>query len=261
MGFVSPWPISGDPYWARATVPASAADIWEVKRVAHAGGAIAGLTYTNSFEALDQNKTYFDYFEIDFRITSDGQLVCLHDYGEEIHFELFGQVIDEPITFREFQSINESTGLRACDSLSLKVWLDQNPTKTIITDIKSNENVESLEIFANSLGDNVSNVIPQAYSVQEADEIMQLGFSRVILTLYRMPESELESLEADLVNQDVFAITLPATWAPDMVLRLEKFGIPIYAHTVNSHKQFAFLRNIGVSNIYTDTINDTILGY
>ena len=261
IGFLSPWPISGDPYWARATVPQSAKDIWEVKRIAHAGGAISGLTYTNSFEALEANKNYFDFFELDFRITTDGQLICLHDYGEEVHLQLFDQLIESPISSEEFRSINESNGLTACDSESLRSWMIENPSKTIITDIKDDRNVENLEKLAITLGNQIDNVIPQAYSVREIDEIKQLGYSDVILTLYRMPQEELESLELDLQNQQVFALTLPAAWAPDMVPRVDELDVAIYAHTVNSHKQFAFLRNIGVDNIYTDVLNDTVLGY
>ena len=51
-------------------------------RIAHAGGQFNGATYTNSLEALDQNyEAGFRAFEIDLSFTSDGELVCLHDWG------------------------------------------------------------------------------------------------------------------------------------------------------------------------------------
>ena len=51
-------------------------------RIAHAGGQFNGATYTNSLEALDRNYgAGFRAFEIDLSFTSDGELVCLHDWG------------------------------------------------------------------------------------------------------------------------------------------------------------------------------------
>ena len=45
------------------------------------GEELEGKAYTNSFDALDQNiKNGFVYFEIDFSLTKDDQLVCLHDW-------------------------------------------------------------------------------------------------------------------------------------------------------------------------------------
>ncbi len=52
-----------------------------IKRIAHAGGGINGITYTNSYEALDLNYGLgFRYFEIDFTYTTDQKLICLHDW-------------------------------------------------------------------------------------------------------------------------------------------------------------------------------------
>ena len=49
----------------------------------HAGGGIDGLTYSNSREALEHTLNQGNRFvEVDFLFTSDGQLVCAHDWHD-----------------------------------------------------------------------------------------------------------------------------------------------------------------------------------
>ncbi len=49
--------------------------------LAHAGGEINGQRYTNSLEALNLNYSNgFRIFEIDIITTTDGHLVCAHDW-------------------------------------------------------------------------------------------------------------------------------------------------------------------------------------
>ncbi|WP_114785888.1 sulfatase-like hydrolase/transferase [Vibrio tetraodonis] len=51
--------------------------------IAHAGGAIDGITYTNSKDSLDLfYKKGFKLFELDLLETSDGYLVAAHDWNE-----------------------------------------------------------------------------------------------------------------------------------------------------------------------------------
>lgn len=50
--------------------------------IAHAFGGIDGVSYTNSLEAFRENYAKgHRTFEVDFSVTSDGRLVCLHDWG------------------------------------------------------------------------------------------------------------------------------------------------------------------------------------
>ena len=49
------------------------------KLIAHAGGAIDGHVYTNSKEAvLNSINNGSKYIELDFSLTSDSELVCVH---------------------------------------------------------------------------------------------------------------------------------------------------------------------------------------
>lgn len=51
-----------------------------IELIAHAGGSIDGYTYTNSKEALlNAIDKGYKYIELDLYMTTDSQLVCLHD--------------------------------------------------------------------------------------------------------------------------------------------------------------------------------------
>lgn len=71
--------------------------------IAHAGGIIKGVMYTNSLEAI--NNSYnkgFRYIELDFNWTNDGELVLIHDWDDEFA-ELF-DVSPEQYSFSEFKN-------------------------------------------------------------------------------------------------------------------------------------------------------------
>lgn len=263
LGFLSPWSTSGSPYWAQEQLP-KPEQVWEIKRVAHAGGVIEGLRGSNTLEALEANKNYFDFFEVDFSLTSDGKLVCLHGWGEKIHSQIFGEVLSEPIPFSRFRQLNvrhDESKLTACDLASLKNWLSDNPDKKIITDIKSDKNIFHLGQMIEGLGTTSNQVIPQIYDSAEIEDAISLGFERVILTSYRMNEQEFSSALTTVSKDNLFAVTINKERVTRHIDQLLQLDVPIYAHTVNELSTFAFLRSIGVSNIYTDTLIDTTDGY
>jgi len=110
---------------------------FQMARVAHAGGGVNRMSHTNSHDALDHNlKQGFSHFELDFSFTEDGKLVCIHDYEE--NFEaIFGFQTEEKPTLDAFKSLVEkASGFKNCTLESLTVWMEQNPSVFIITDIK-----------------------------------------------------------------------------------------------------------------------------
>ena len=70
--------------------------------IIHAGGRIDGVTGTNSLEALEETYAVGGRaIEIDFDWTSDGHLVCIHDFTDRFTTQLNG----EPCTLEEFLNI------------------------------------------------------------------------------------------------------------------------------------------------------------
>lgn len=260
VGFLSPW-IQYDPFWAKPDIE-TPEQIWEVKRVAHAGGSIDGIVYSNSLEAMEENKEFFDYIELDFKLTSDGALICMHGYGEDRHRYIFGEVIEASVSFSEFQELNKNGDLTACDVFGLEEWVLENPEKFIVTDIKeSGRNVELLGNLRETNPDLVQNLIPQAYSFDEVFSLHKLGFEKVILTTYRMGPLDEENFLERAEQAPLFAVTMSSGQAGNLSAELARIGIPSYVYTVNDHDWFARLRELAVSNIYTDVLSDTLEGY
>lgn len=112
--------------------------------IAHAGGEIAGLRYTNTLEAL--NLSYAKgarLFELDFIETSDGKLVAGHDWAmvkQQAHYS--GIIDDRPLSEREFLSLQpfQPRALRSYQLYTplgmkrINAWFQQHPDAVLITD-------------------------------------------------------------------------------------------------------------------------------
>ncbi|MEE9542464.1 MAG: sulfatase-like hydrolase/transferase, partial [Thermodesulfobacteriota bacterium] len=163
----------------------TSASVFQTRRIAHAGGGISGKTYTNSYEALNENiKKGFKYFELDFNFTSDGHLVCIHDFTTK-----------EKPTLEAFNSrVKNKSAFHNCTLTGLIEWMEQNPSAKIITDVKDN-NLKALEIISKKVPDFKERVIPQVYDPSNYAVVRKMGYSQIIWTLYRYGGSKSEILE------------------------------------------------------------------
>ena len=223
-------------------------------RIAHAGGAYNGETYTNSLEALDANKGEFTIFEIDLAFTSDDELVCSHDW-DGYPKQIFGFDIGGVPSLSEFERLsNENPRFTNCTLTTLAKWMEENPEAVVVTDVKD-RNIEALAHIAKKFPALVSRFIPQIYNMGEYDPARALGYEKVILTIYNWGASEIDIVEA-VKGKQLFAITVPFYRAPYIGNRLKDVGHRVYAHTINSLETKNMLRWFGVDEIYTDTLRD-----
>lgn len=225
----------------------------EVLRVAHAGGGINGATYTNSIEALNVNYSKgFRYFEIDFNTTSDGNIVCVHDWPE--FNRLGGSDAKRPLSLADFEAINESfIKYKKCTLNSLAQWLGEHDDAFLITDVKDN-NLEALKSIINLVPNSKAVVIPQIYSPGEYDWLAEVGIEKVIWTLYRSRLTNAEVLK-ELDGMDrVIAVTMPIARTESFFpVRVLSKGTAVYAHTVNNSDEYLKLtQKFCVSEVYTD---------
>ena len=223
-------------------------------RVAHAGGGINGKTYTNSYDALDLNITKgYKYFEIDFSFTSDGRLVCMHDW--EHSFERsFGFKAKARPSFQEFQSfVRNNAEFRKCTLDGLADWMQRNPDSVLVTDVKE-YNLKALRIIASKIPDAEKRVIPQVYQPYNYKAVRSMGFESIIWTLYRYRGSNKDVLEWVDSFQGAFAITMPKKLAiTRLPAQLASKNIPTYVHTINDmEKMNRFVNHYSVTEIYTD---------
>ncbi len=223
-------------------------------RIAHAGGGYKGISYTNSLEALESNKNDFNLFEIDLAFTSDGKLVCSHDWD---HYpkQIFGFDIGRIPTYKEFEILTkQNTRFTNCTLDSLIEWLDKNQHASIVTDIKA-DNIRALAYLAQKFPSHTSRFIPQIYHMREYQPVLDLGFERIILTIYGWQSPEVEIIEA-VKGKNLFAITVPDYRAPYIGKRLKDIGQRVYTHTINTKETKDLMRWFGVDEIYTDFYKD-----
>jgi glycerophosphoryl diester phosphodiesterase len=225
-------------------------------RVAHAGGGFMEQTYTNSIKALDHNVEHFELFEIDFSWTSDDELVCLHDWDK--HFEsVFGYATEEAVTLDEFLILAREQSLHEpCTLATLAEWMEANPDKRIVTDIKE-RNAEALVMIVERFPALQEQFIPQVYQPAEYFAARQSGYDDVIWTLYRYPGSNSDVL-ALLPTMDLYGLTMTQGRAREGLAEqaLQERGVLSWVHTINDRELVEEFMALGVADIYTDWLKE-----
>jgi len=233
-------------------------DSFKVERIAHAGGGINGIRYTNSYEALNLNiRKGFKYFELDFSFTQDEKLVCLHDWTNSFQ-RSFGFSTNKKVTLQEFlHLVSKKSRFEKCTLDGLSVWMQENPTATIVTDVKEG-NYKALQMIVRGIPNGTVRVIPQIYDPHNFEKIKQLGYKQIIWTLYRYQGNNQSVLDwVDKFNSPV-AVAMPEQRAiTSLPEKLQEKGVPTYVHTVNGiSEKDKFLNRFNISEIYTDFLVD-----
>lgn len=214
-------------------------------RVLHAGGWHTNNTkgYSNSIEALSQNKQKSIFFELDLQITKDNRLVCLHDPNIDY---LFYNQLDK--------KINKKLD---CNDKSLFDFLEKNKHVKIITDFKTN-NITGLT-FLKKYGFNIDRIYPQIYNLNNYEKVKKIGYKKIIFTLYRVPSNKInENLINKILSKDLHAVTMnPPLLRKGFGLKIKEKNkkIIIYTYTVNSYYRFLMYKLLfGTDEIYTDRL-------
>ena len=227
---------------------------FKVKRIAHAGGGVEKKTYTNSYDALDYNiKKGFTYFELDFSFTQDERLVCLHDWTHSFK-RSFGFSTEKKVTLTEFKKlVQEKSKFNKCTLDGLSLWLQENPSAYIVTDVKE-DNYKALQIIAAAIKNSANRVIPQIYDPNNFKKTKELGYKQIIWTLYRYQGDDTSVLDWVKTFEHPFAVTMPKQrTVTSLPLKLQEEGIATYVHTVNSNQEKKnFFNKHHITEIYTD---------
>ena len=221
--------------------------------IAHAGGAIKKMTYTNSLEALSANYDKgFRFFEIDLSWTSDGELVAIHDWEGTLQTNfLDSEKYLPPFNKKEFLKLQMKSGLTQLSLEDVLRWARTKEDAYIITDAK-NDNIKVLLEINKKFAEWKQHVIPQVYNYMEYEKASLLGYPQVILTIYRMKIDPIELLTFAL-RESPFAVTMPWQAAQSgLAFDLYRNNIRVYAHTVNEFNHFLKLKRVGVFGVYTD---------
>ncbi len=233
--------------------------------IGHAGGNIEDNPYTNSKDAVVYNYGRgIRTFEIDFSYTSDGYLVCKHDWGYNIQDFPNNDPVDKA-TFVASPIMGKYEAMSIDDLFAV---MKEYPDIYIVTDTKDYEK-ELIEKEFNSLvrsakEDDALQLLDRLI-IQIYDEDMYYTlsdiypFSNYIYTLYQFWDGTpdvFESCARFCYDNKIHGITC---WnyfvTPKIVNIAEKYGIDLYAHTENDIKEADRLLSMGVRGLYTDSLD------
>jgi glycerophosphoryl diester phosphodiesterase len=220
--------------------------------IAHAGGGFDGVAYTNSIDALHGSyQGGFRYMEIDFSWTSDGQLVCLHDWDKTFK-KVFGYKTKQPLALAEFkQQVEEHPDFRPCTLTSLAVWLSNKPEVKIITDIKY-DNLKGIRLILEQHPELKNHLIPQFYQPEEYQVLRDLGFKDLIWILYQYKGSKKSVVELSQ-NMELLAVSMRSRQAKSRTLQKLLKHHRIFVYTINKRSQLEkMVEKYRVTGFYTD---------
>jgi len=129
--------------------------------IAHAGGAIDGINYTNCREALDLSYSKgCRLFELDLRLTTDGKIVASHGEVEITEAEFMSQLIEEKYTPMNMDTLN--------------FWFKNHQDAILITNkINDPERIYNEFQFRNR-------VIMELFSWKAVDKAIALGIKPMV---------------------------------------------------------------------------------
>lgn len=220
--------------------------------IAHAGGGYDGVAYTNSIDALNGSyQSGFRYFEIDFSWSSDGQLVCLHDWQKTFK-KLFGFKTKKALSLEQFtQLVENHPYYRPCTLESLAVWLLNKPDVKIITDIK-HENLKGIALIVEKYPAIKAQLIPQFYQPEEYQQLKDMGFGQLTWILYQYKGSKQSVVELSQ-QMELLAVSMRARQAKSRVFQQLLKNHSIFVYTINDVKSMRKLaEKYRVSGFYTD---------
>lgn len=218
----------------------------EARLVAHAGGAVHGLAYTNSRDALDEHyASGYRVFELDFNWTSDGKLVVTHDW---IHTSLLFGVAPHVFTYSEFVSGSRRDGLHQMTFEDLRQWLHAHRDAFVVTDTKD-DNFQFLKYLQANAGDICPQLIIQIYRLTELQAARQLRPRAVWLAVYKYsypawPLSRISGVDAFVIPVGEYS-----RYREVILAGKKRF----YVHSVSAnlvHDTFRLLP--GIYGIYVD---------
>jgi hypothetical protein len=129
--------------------------------IAHAGGAIDGINYTNSLEAMDLSYSKgCRLFELDLVLTTDGKIVAQHDPPGITEEEFMSRLIKGKYTPMNMEAIN--------------CWFSNHPDAILVTDkINDPQRIYDEFLFRDRL-------IMELFSWETVDKAIELGIKPMV---------------------------------------------------------------------------------
>jgi len=198
--------------------------------IAHAGGQIDGIDYTNCVEALDLSYSKgCRLFELDLRVTTDGKIIAAHDPIEITEAEFMSTLIEGKYTPMNMETIND--------------WFRRHPDAILVTDkINSPQRIYDEFLFPDR-------VVMELFTWGAIDKAIELGikpmasewliFAKSTKALSMnfgpvklIPDEELEQIFKEKGIEYICMSRWRISGREDFLRRLKKNGIKNYVYSL-----------------------------
>ena len=144
--------------------------------IAHAGGAIDGLNYTNCLEALDLSYSKgCKLFELDLVKTTDNKFVAAHHWEQyKTMTDYPGTIDDTPLSEEEFLSLKIYGKYTPMNMDAINLWFQNHPDAILVTD-KTNDPQKIYDDFLFR-----DRVIMELFSWAAIDKAIELGIKLLV---------------------------------------------------------------------------------
>ena len=228
--------------------------------IVHAGGYIENengetVNYTSSMEAINNCYEQGNRFcEIDFLISTDGELVCAHAWDQLYRED--GTQVENAVSLEEFKNCRMENSFTPMSGADLIEFMRTHEDIYIITDIKD-DNIGGCKKLAEACPDLKERFIIQIYHENEGYKIEELGFQNIIYTLYRTQENERTeaALKAAAKKHYLIAFTIKKAWIDENIIKVaDSVDTPVFTHTVNEPEEMRTFSELGVTGFYSDLV-------
>ena len=195
--------------------------------IAHAGGMIDGIRYTNSLEALDYSYSLgFKVFELDVIQTSDGAFVAAHDWNHWA--KITGYTGELPVSREEFLKHKLYKKYTSMDMALINQWFQEHPDATLVTD-KVNEPLNFSREFVDK-----ERLQMELFSLPAVEEALQNGVTPFITDI---PISQIQGdIIAYLKKHKIGYVTMSrrnVVRKADLLKRYKENNIKVYVYHVS----------------------------
>lgn len=198
--------------------------------IAHAGGGIEGINYTNSLEALNYSyELGFRSFEIDLVEDKNGKILGAHDW--EDWAEKTGCDSTLPVTEEHFLTHKFLDRFTLMSMDMINQWFTEHPDAILVTD-----KINSPKKMASQFVDK-SRLIMELFSFDAIEEAKECGVE------FMMSENVLAEIDGDYVdkliyilNEDIKYISISRRSIEkykNLLVKCKKSGVKVFVYHVN----------------------------
>ena len=195
--------------------------------IAHAGGAIDGITYTNSLEALDVSYSKgFKLFEIDITKTSDGHWVANHDWKSwKTKTNYKGPI---PPTLEDFENHLIHNKYTPMNMDNINEWFKNHPDAILVTD-KIDEPAAFSKLFIEK-----SRLMMEVFSERAINEALEAGIK--VLPTHHFVANLTEDEVEEWAKKGIYGAAISRNFIQKhkpILMALKRHGIKVYAYHIN----------------------------